>query len=199
MSEPTIDDLVERYKQWMIGANQDPGPLLPRPRWTEDPTEKYDLKNNQTDKFLQWEEQNFGINLGWTDDASPATALRVRRWFFARQGDDSSPIRYGEEIALAYGTKQSFLKWEKRDVGIDLAWSQPPVFEWKILGGNPGDAVNTQEWLALYNKREEDCLLHFDRTAGANIGWPSSKTWGDQIPGRVWSWGKKQALSKLGL
>lgn len=44
-----------------------------------------------------------------------------------------------------------------------------------------GAPVQTNEWLAIYNVKAGECLVQFDRTAGADIGWPSSRTWREQL------------------
>jgi hypothetical protein len=183
--DPVVEALMDVYKQWMIGpiTTMPSRPVIPKNKF-EGPSERnYGLKNKQTRKYLQHEDQTFGINLGWTDDATDKTGLRVSRWFFVRQGNSSEPLTYGEVISLANGQQPSFVNYERRIVGINLGFSNSPSFEWKILGGKPGTAVKTREWVALYNIKSEkgEPLINFDRTAGADIGWPSSRTWSDQI------------------
>jgi hypothetical protein len=173
--------IAEDYlRQWKLLSDV-PRAVLPKSSF-EGPAEcNYTLKNQQVRKFLQHEEQTWGINLGWTDDAEPSTAVKVRRWFFARSGDGQGPVRYGETVALANGKDPSFIRNAHRTVGVDLDWSDTPVYEWKILGGEPGTEVKTDDTVALYNVHAGECLIHFDRTRGGDIGWPSSETWGQQI------------------
>ena len=171
--------------QWMFDPNHPHHPLRAKPDFTGPADRNTNLKNSLTRKFLQWEEQTFGINLGWTDDASPATAVRVSRWFFTRPADDSSPIRYGEPIALGYGISPSYIYYADRTVGVNLDWSSTPRFDWKLLGGKAGQEVRSGDWLALYNQTARDCLIYFDRTVGGDIGWPSSETWTEQIEDAV--------------
>jgi hypothetical protein len=160
-----------------------PRPVVPKSTFDGPAERNYFLKNRQERKFLQHEDQTWGINLGWTDDAEPSTAKKVRRWFFARSGNAQGPVRYGETVALANGGKPSFMRNVHRDVGIDLDWSDAPVYEWKLLGGKSGAGVKTGEAVAIYNVHARECL--FDRTAGGDIGWPSSKTWGEQLEDRI--------------
>jgi hypothetical protein len=176
---------TEYLKQWGMGSDVRRA-LQPKSTFAGPAERNYNLKNKRLRKFLQYESQTFGINLGWTDDAEPATATRVMRWFCARANEhDHRPIRYGETIALGYGKDPSFIHNTHRDVGIDLDWSTAPVFEWKILGGKSGSEVTTGQWFALYNTHARECLLEFDRTAGGDIGWPSSQTWGDQLEDEI--------------
>ena len=90
-------------------------------------------KNRKVRKFLQHETQTFGINLGWTDDAEPATATHLARWFFARDGG-SGPLTSGETVAIGNRKKPSFTRYRKRDVGVNLDWSDQPVLEWNLVG-----------------------------------------------------------------
>jgi hypothetical protein len=173
--------VVEYLKQFMFDPNHHRQGLFPKAQFSGPTDRNYNLKNSRTRKFLQWEEQTFGINLGWTDDAEPTTAVRVSRWFLTRQTSDQTPLRYGETIAMGYGKDPSFVRYEERTFGINLAWSNAPIFEWKLLGGPIGHSVSSGDWLALYNKRVGDCLIYFDRTVGGDIGWPSSQTWTDQL------------------
>jgi hypothetical protein len=176
---------VGYFKQWMVDPNHPHHSLLTKAQFSGPADRNYNLKNYQTRKFLQWEEQTFGVNLGWTDDASPQTATKVARWFFTRDSADPSPLRYGEAIAMGYGISPSFVHYEQRTVGINLAWSDQPKFEWKLLGGPVGQPARSGDWLAIFNQRAGDCLIYFDRTVGGDIGWPSSETWSDQIEDAV--------------
>jgi hypothetical protein len=177
--------IAEDYlKQWVLQSDA-PRPVVPKSTFDGPAERNYILKNRQERKFLQHEHQTWGINLGWTDDAEPSTAKKVRRWFFARSGNAQGPVRYGETVALANGGKPSFIRNVHRDVGIDLDWSDAPVYEWKLLGGKSGAGVKTGEAVAIYNVHARECLITFDRTAGGDIGWPSSKTWGEQLEDRI--------------
>ena len=77
--------------------------------------------------------------------------------------DDSSPIRYGQSVALGYGTSPSYIYYAERTFGINLDWSAMPRFDWKLLGGKTGQEVRSGDWLALYNQTARDCLIYFDR------------------------------------
>jgi hypothetical protein len=172
-------------KQWMFDPNHAPHALRPTPGFTERNVRNVNLKNSRERKFLQWEKQTFGINLGWTDNAAPETAVRVSRWFFTRPADNESPLRYGETVAMGYGVSPSYVHYAERQFGINLDWSDSPRFEWKLLGGPRGHEVRCGDWLAIYNSKAGDCLIDFDRTVGGDIGWPSSETWGQQIQDAV--------------
>jgi hypothetical protein len=167
-------------KQWKFDPNKPHHPLRAKTSFNGPANRNVNLKNSMERQFLQWEHQTWGINLGWTDDASPATAARVSRWFFTRK-DTTHPIRYGDKIALGYGGSPSYVYYAHRTFGINLDWSYTPRFEWKLLGGKIGKPVRSGDWLAIYNTETKQPLIYFDRTVGGDIGWPDSETWPDQI------------------
>jgi hypothetical protein len=187
-----VSELVDEYKQWNIGSDK-AGQVLSKARFQDAPDRSYNLKNRVPIKFLQYEEQNWGINLGWTDDASPDTAKRVARWFFTRSGAGNGPVTYSETIALANGTGDSWLHYSERPRGINLDWSSRPVFEWQLLGRKAGEPVQRDQYLAIFNKKANLFFVHFDRDAGGNIGWSDSKSWADQIGGKI-----KDAIREYG-
>jgi len=173
--------LMTRFKQWMIGAN---ATGFVYPNSSSGPASmKYNLKGSVPRKFLQYEKQGYfgGINLGWTNTASAGTAIDRAQWIFLRPGGPSAqltPVVYGEPIALGWSKSgKPFLKYAKRNVGINLDWSGP-VFEWTILGGTPGTRVRRgQDRVILYNLKHKMPMMYVDRTKGGHIGWPDSSKW----------------------
>lgn len=170
---PEIQRAAEYFKQWNI-LNPD-GPQVDLR-----PGKRYLLKNSTNRHFLAYKHQGTfgGINLGFTDDAEPSTAKTVVHWGFLNH--ERTPVRYDEPVAIA--CKDSFVRYGARTVGINLDWSDSPVFEWRLLGGRPGTVVKTSESLCIFNTRSEngEPLIYFKREIGGNIGWPSSKTFTQQ-------------------
>jgi hypothetical protein len=162
-----VESLADDLKQWMIGSA---GTLQPKRKFDGRPERNFNLRGLKLDKYLQHEEQRFGINLGWTDDASAKTAAKVTRWFFARESSDDGALRYAETVALGNGGDPSFVRYENRTVGVNLGWSKTPVYEWKIVGGTAGTPVQAGQKVALFNEKANECLIYFDRTAGGDIG-----------------------------
>jgi hypothetical protein len=199
MNNSLAEEVAEEYKQWMIGATKPRMPVLLKTTFGQHPERNYNLKNKNIRRYLQHEKQTWGINLGWTDDGSNETGNKVARWFFVRKETNTLPIRFGETIALGNGENPSFIRYEQRTVGVNLGWSDTPVFEWKLLGGRVGEPVNTQEWIAIFNEKSEggECLIYFDRAVGGDIGWPTSKTWSEILKKRITEEVKKQALKLL--
>ena len=198
--DDVITKLAQLYKVWSIGSGRTV-PVLPQREFREASDRNYSLKGSPPRKYLQWEKQAFGINLGWTGDANPATGLKVLRWFFARHDADTGPVKYGERIALGYGIAPSFLRYEERAVGVNLGWTGTPVFEWALLGGPRGGPVGTSEQRAIHNAKAgtsqvPGVLIYFDRIVGAHIGWPDSQTLWDQVKDKLVGF-TSEAIAKL--
>jgi hypothetical protein len=175
-----IQELAKKYQQWIFSPGEN-GDVLSKPNFEREPTRNCNLYNTDSKLYFQYEEQTWGINLGWTDNAKAETAKRTTRWFFSRENGMGRPITYGERVALAYGTHRSFLYYTSRKFGINLDWSGPPIFEWIIAGGKPGTPVQKNDAVAIWNDKVDLFLIHFDRDIGADVGWQDSKRWADQV------------------
>lgn len=184
---------AEGFKQWKFGRaflrGQVPvmdhrsQPLMPRRASENHSDNNYFLSNKKTGKFLQYESQTWGINLGWTDDNEAKTAAQVSKWFFTNK-DGSGPVRYGDLVALGWTENDKpYVRYGHRNVGINLDWSDSPEFEWKILGGKNNEPVQLGDQVAIFNIKSEggEVFIYFDRTLGGDIGWPSSETFFEQF------------------
>jgi len=195
-------------KQWVLipasGTH-----VLQKNSFGEHQERNFALKGTKINRYLQWEDQTFGINIGWTDDASPNTAHRVTRWFVNREAGSEKPITYGEHIALGNGNKPSYIVYADRDFGVNLKFADTPRYEWMVLGGKIGQPVKANTRVALFNVNAGsdaspgNFFMYFDRTVGGDVGWPDSKTWGEQLGGKLkglaWSAAKEYIKSRLGL
>lgn len=166
------------FKQWTFDAGES-HTLVSIPNFVEKSSNTYNLKNSRVRKFLQWENQSVGINIGWTNDAEPSTAAKVSRWFMTKETSQNTPVHYGDKIAMGYGIAPSYIKYGQRTWGINMVWSTAPAYEWEILGGPRGQEVRSGDWVAIYNTRNKQPLIHFNQTVGGDIGWPTSQTWTD--------------------
>jgi hypothetical protein len=177
-----LDAIAAKCRQWTIGPGLG-GDAMSKAYLDQGGNRYLYAMSNREEggKFLQYEEQNYGINLGWTDRADAETQRRVTRWFFARENGVGKPFTYGERIALAYGGGRSFLKYEGRPFGINLDWSNPPVYEWEIYGGALGTPVQLGHEVAIYNAKVAEFFVAFDRNFGADIGWADSRRWEAQL------------------
>ena len=115
-----------------------------------------------------------GINLVW-DKAANLTNTHFEN------ESGQGPIKYGEKIALKIdGIKTPYVRYEKRNIGINLTWSGEPIFEWVIVGGKEGDPVKVGETFALINTFEKDFLVYAKRGGEAiNLRWYLDRNKGD--------------------
>ncbi|MEH6631632.1 MAG: hypothetical protein V7776_12425 [Halopseudomonas aestusnigri] len=165
---------VAPLQQWMFNANST-GTVSPS-KANLTPI-KYSLKNKARRRFLQYEKQKYGINLGWTDNAAAQTEKDIRG-FAATLPNSQKVLRYGDVVALSWGQRKPYLRYKKREWGINLVWAHNPSYEWKVLGGRDGAPVQTgKDWVVLFNMTHAEPMLYFKRGRGANIGWPDSKHW----------------------
>jgi hypothetical protein len=185
-SPQDIQRLAEYLAQWRI-LSPDGRPSDVRPG------KRFLLKNSTNRHFLSYKKQGTfgGINLGFTDDAEPATAAKVVHWEFVNR--NRTAVKYDEPVAIR--CRDGYLRYGHRDVGINLHWSDSPVTEWRLLGGRPGTPVKTGEKFSIFNMhtKEGEPLIYFKREIGGNIGWPSSETLLDQ----AFEWLKDAAQKAL--
>ena len=83
--------VVTYLKQWMFDPNNPRHALLPKPQFSGPADRNYNLKNSRTKKFLQYEEQTWGINLGWTDNAAATDCEEGLALVHLAEGHRSDP------------------------------------------------------------------------------------------------------------
>ena len=148
---------------WVIVSQEvTTGPVCPNQSFT------YDLFNTSENEALVYGEREYGINLKWGDPKNSDNVL------FQRDTGTSDPIRYGEPVAIKI-KNGGFLHNQLRDYGIGLVWREIPCFEWKLMGGNAGDAVQSGSVVALFNTVANDFLFYDPRTYGINLKWLKDK------------------------
>jgi hypothetical protein len=138
----------------------------------EDAAHNYDLVNMKVAERLAYGERRWGINLVWDD---PGGEGNMR---FQRPSGTKEPLKNDEAVAI-HVRGGGFLKYESRTFGINLGWSQTPVFEWQIRGAS-GD-VKIPQPVQLFNTRENDYMIYGERPLGINLRWVNSApaSWGD--------------------
>jgi len=193
-----IEKMVKNFSEWELGGGKFAGAgqeVDVLNSWREKSGLAFNLKNSVQVRYVGWEKQKLGVNLGYSDDATTETAHKMARWFFRRQDGSTRKVRYGELIAMGYGTAPSFYKYAVTTIGINLENTGTPSYEWRLIGppGTAGQPVKTGQWLAIWNEVEDGFLIYFDRDAGVDLGWPDSKTWTEQIIGLAWKAAKAAA------
>jgi hypothetical protein len=170
MSEIAVPDSV---KVWKIGV--DAANVMSWNNYTNN--QGYHLFCMTNGKFLTHEKMTFGVNLGFKGAGDNKTHFRL-------PDNQERQILSGESIALGIGGKPSFLRYKSRDVGINLDWSETPVFEWRIMGPELGQPIPENTPVAIINDKvtpDPDFLIYFKRVAGTDIGWTSSPGFWDHF------------------
>jgi hypothetical protein len=101
-------------------------------------------------------------------------AYQATQWVFQRETGTSDPLKYGELIAIKI-KGGGFLHNQLRDYGIGLVWRDTPCCEWKFVGGNAGDVVQSGSVVALFNTTANDFVFYDPRTYGVNLKWLKDK------------------------
>ena len=161
-------NIPEIVKIWKLGGGD--GNVSSINKYTDNHgSNLFCTKNN---KYLSWKKMPMGINLDFISDAA------VKKVHFKFPDGKERPILSGEPIAFGIGGGEAYLRYAKRDVGINLEWSKKPVFEWKLYSGTAGSPITFGAPLAIANvkvKPSADFLIYFDRPPGmADVGWTTS-------------------------
>lgn len=114
-----------------------------------------------------------GINLGWGKTEKP-------EFKFEKEG--GGEIRNGDKIAIFVANQtgpDKYLKYKSRDHGINLVWSNTPLYEWELrdLENKTGDFIKTNTPVGIFNNVERNgkgdfliyCVRKFSRTV--NLAW----------------------------
>ena len=121
----------------------------------------YDVQNSMSKSFLVYKSQTFGINLGWSKDGGHNIAVKKK--------SGSGNVVYGELVAIK--VKDKWLKYARRDNGINLSWSDSPVYEWKIEGGEANTPVQLNQPAKIFSTVENDNFIYCYRKTGAWLKW----------------------------
>jgi hypothetical protein len=168
MSSLTIP---EKVLVWNFGGK--PGNLRSQNNYADNGG--YNMLCRGNNKFLTWKTVPLGINLDYVSDAG------VKKTHFALPDKQEREILTGEPIALGIGKGEAYLRYAHRTIGINLEWSQNPVYEWRIFDSSAekGKPIATDSWVAIVNDKVEpsaDFLVYLDRDpmGVADIGWTTS-------------------------
>lgn len=152
--------------------------------------QRYTLVNKTLKQSIRYGERGRfgGINLVWD------RSTNLGNFTIESKGPAGSPIKYGDRVAISIrGVSTPYLRYEKRTFGINLNWSDRPIFEWIVLGGPEGKIVNTKTRVALLNTVEKDFLIYAMRGGKAiNLRW-----YIDRDQGGYMDTAKRAALKRL--
>ncbi len=177
-ADPDVyEKMASVYQNWVINPNTN-GPIRVSRPGGSGPIYPLSIKGLTNRKFLQYEKNKYGINIGWTDNASSSTERASRKWRIQRSTNATGPLRYGEKIAIGWiNADKSFIRYKSRKWGINLVWSEHPVYEWMVLGGKKGTEVPPRyNRVILYNMKHRLPIIYVSRNKGGHIGWPDRKS-----------------------
>jgi hypothetical protein len=118
-----------------------------------------------SDSNLISSNERFGVNLAWTTKTS----------LWKVQGQAGPVVMYGEAVALrVWGG--GWLEYGHELFGVDLKLTSTPVYQWYILGGTTGAAVDNPMsagglGFALWNSAANDFLVEGHQTFGVDLNW----------------------------
>jgi hypothetical protein len=99
------------------------------------------------------------VNLDWT----AGSAL----WKIVAQGGPK--LMRGQAVALkVWGG--GWLRYGHQTYGVDLQLSDTPVYEWYVLGGQPGSPILGPDF-ALWNSAAKDYLVEGGQLWGVDLNW----------------------------
>jgi hypothetical protein len=145
----------------------------------------YNLYCSANKEYLTYGKEPMGINIVW---AGSGTDKKIH---FVLPDKKEREIHTGELVAFGLGGGDAFLYYSHRSLGINLKWSNAPVFEWKIVAadGRKGVPVSEGGTYALVNVKvspDPDFFIYLDRVPGqADIGWTTSPNWPGKILGNI--------------
>jgi hypothetical protein len=83
--------------------------------------------------------------------------------------------RYSTPVALKIAAHE-YLRYEKRDWGINLGWSDAPVFEWQFRRPGHLGPIDPRLPVGLWNSTADDFVVYAERDWGINLRWLKDTT-----------------------
>lgn len=141
--------------------------------------EKYYLRLDDNEYYLKYKYRKTGISLVWEKAASPNIT-------FTKQG--GGDIKCGDRVAIQIENAR-YLVYGEQTWGINLNWSDNPVYEWEIRSkdNKKGTSISTNEIVGLYNSRNTGFVVYCDRKGMpvVNLAWFSECHGGKRLPGAL--------------
>ena len=131
-----------------------------------------DLFNRPRGGSLVHANQTFGVDLDW----SSKSAL----WKIEAAQSGTGQLVYGQPVALrVWGG--GWLTYGHEAAGVGLALSSSPSYEWYVLGGTPGNPIDTRPAdtgleFALWDSRARTYLVARHQTLGVSLDWYKTDT-----------------------
>jgi hypothetical protein len=121
-----------------------------------------DLQNARRSSYtsLTHANQTFGVDLDWSENGA--------LWKIQAQGGPH--VMRGQAVALRIWGG-GWLKYGHETWGIDLVLSDTPVYQWYVLGGQPGSSITNGGDFALWNSAAKRYLVSAHQTWGVSLDW----------------------------
>lgn len=133
--------------------------------------ERYDLFNEYVLQRLVYGSREYGINLVWADPDQSSPSIMIER-----NSSSQAAIKYGERVAI-HVRGGGYLRYGERKYGINLKWSDTPVYEWRLrnFSATADAPVDLTKRVGLFNITRSDYLFYDPRRYGINLKWVSDK------------------------
>jgi hypothetical protein len=121
-----------------------------------------DLQNDKRSSYtsLTHANQTFGVDLDWSENGA--------LWKIETQGGPR--LMRGQAVALrVWGG--GWLKYSNQTWGVDVGLSDTPVYQWYVVGGQPGSSITYGSDFALWNRAATAYLVSQHQTWGVSLGW----------------------------
>jgi hypothetical protein len=128
------------------------------------------MMNLTAQQVIKYGERTDGINLVWDRWDRNVGLANVK---FEQDPDTAGPIYEGRATAV-HVLNGGYLRYGERARGINLVWSQSPVYEWQIMHNvppEPRDTVQLLVRIGLYNTKAQDYVIYCRRPYGINLRW----------------------------
>lgn len=126
---------------------------------------KYYLKLNDNECYLKYRYKDYGISLGWEK-------MATHNITFSKEGGGT--INCGDKVAIHIESAR-YLVYGKQKWGINLTWSEKPLYEWEIRNkeNQKGSPILTNHLVGLYICQNTGFVVYCDRKGMpvVNLAW----------------------------
>lgn len=122
------------------------------------------LQNRFVNESVTYGKRDMGINLVWSRSRDLNT-VKI-------ENQTTTTIKTGELVAIRV-EGGGYLKYESRKWGINLVWSDTPVYEWELKSrDSQGSSLKANTPISIYNRKVNDAMIYCRRPGRViNLGW----------------------------
>ncbi|MDC0744150.1 hypothetical protein [Polyangium mundeleinium] len=127
--------------------------------------DSYNLLNPYLQQYIRYKVREYGIDLVWSPNPVSPRPIRFRKY-----SGVVGPVKYDERIAISV-EGGGYLRYQEREYGINLVWSNEPAYEWRLRGGTAGNNVRIGSSVILWNDVIHNSVVYCHREYGINLRW----------------------------